>query len=86
VGLDAVELVMQIEEEFDIAIADHDAETMRTVGDLYNGILRQLDRTGSSANKEEVWQKLVKIVSRLLRIRPEDVRPSTRFIDDLRID
>lgn len=33
-SLDVVEMVMAIEEEFDIEIADEDAEAMRTVGDV----------------------------------------------------
>ena len=33
-SLDVVEMVMAIEEEFDIEIADEDAEGMRTVGDV----------------------------------------------------
>ena len=32
-SLDTVELVMALEEEFEIDIPDEDAETMRTVGD-----------------------------------------------------
>lgn len=33
-SLDAVEIVMTIEEEFEIEIADEDAEKMTTVGDI----------------------------------------------------
>jgi len=33
-SLDVVELVMAIEEEFDIEIPDEDAEAMRTLGDV----------------------------------------------------
>ncbi len=33
-SLDVVEMVMAIEEAFDIEIADEDAESMRTVGDV----------------------------------------------------
>lgn len=33
-SLDVVEMVMAIEEAFDIEIADEDAEAMRTVGDV----------------------------------------------------
>ena len=33
-SLDVVELVMAIEEAFDIEIADEDAESMRTLGDV----------------------------------------------------
>jgi acyl carrier protein len=33
-SLDIVELVMQMEEEFDLDIPDEDAEKMKTVGDV----------------------------------------------------
>jgi acyl carrier protein len=35
-SLDVVELVMAIEETFDIEISDEEAESMRTVGDIEN--------------------------------------------------
>lgn len=35
-SLDVVEMVMAIEETFDIEISDEDAEAMRTVGDVEN--------------------------------------------------
>ncbi len=35
-SLDIVELVMAMEEEFDIEIPDEDAEKLRTVQDVYN--------------------------------------------------
>ena len=33
-GLDGIELVMEVEDEFGITIPDSDMEEMRTVGDL----------------------------------------------------
>jgi acyl carrier protein len=40
--LDIVELVMELEEEFDLAIPDEHAERILTVGDLVDYLLRQL--------------------------------------------
>jgi len=40
-GLDTVELVMEIEEAFDISIPDDRASTMLTVGDVYEFILEK---------------------------------------------
>ena len=37
-SLDTVELVMALEEEFDIEISDEDAETIKTVGDAVSYI------------------------------------------------
>lgn len=82
-GLDAVELVMQIEEAFDITLTDDGAKSVRTVGDLYQGVLRHLSQSSSIDPKEVAWQKLVEIVSHQLQIKPEDILPSTRFVEDL---
>jgi len=41
-SLDTVELVMAFEEEFDIEIADEDAEKMATVGDAITHLTEQL--------------------------------------------
>lgn len=37
-SLDVVELVMELEDEFDLEIADEDAENINTVGDAVNHI------------------------------------------------
>ncbi len=41
-SLDVVEMVMAIEEAFDIEIADEDAEAMRTVGDVEAYVAKRL--------------------------------------------
>lgn len=42
-SLDTVELVMAIEEAFDIEIPDEDAEKIRTVGDAIEYVKRKLE-------------------------------------------
>ena len=37
-SLDVVELIMELEDEFDLEIADEDAEKIETVGDAVNYI------------------------------------------------
>ena len=41
-SLDVVEMVMAIEEVFDIEVPDEDAEAMRTIGDVENYVSRRL--------------------------------------------
>jgi acyl carrier protein len=41
-GLDTVELVMEVEEHFGIALRDEDAERIRTIGDLADAILSRI--------------------------------------------
>ncbi|ADU30791.1 acyl carrier protein [Evansella cellulosilytica] len=40
-SLDVVELVMELEDEFDLEISDEDAEKISTVGDVIDYIERQ---------------------------------------------
>jgi acyl carrier protein len=40
-SLDVVELVMELEDEFDLEISDEDAEKIATVGDIVNYISAQ---------------------------------------------
>lgn len=48
-GLDYVELIMAVEEEFDIEISDGDAEKCRTVGDMIGLVYEKVkDRQGDS--------------------------------------
>ena len=42
-SLDIVDLVMTLEDEFDIEIPDEDVEGVRTVGDLVNYLQNKLD-------------------------------------------
>jgi acyl carrier protein len=45
-SLDAVELLIAIEEEFDIDVPDEDAMQLSTFGDLVHRVCRAADRTG----------------------------------------
>lgn len=40
-SLDVVELVMELEDEFDLEIADEEAENINTVGDAVNHIIEK---------------------------------------------
>lgn len=41
-ALDVIELVMEIEEKFNINISDDEAEHLRTVSDVYNCVVTKL--------------------------------------------
>jgi acyl carrier protein len=41
-GLDVIEMIMEVEETFDITIPDEEAERIRTVGDLFHVVLGRI--------------------------------------------
>lgn len=42
-GLDSVEMVLELEEAFEIRVPDEEAEHVRTVNDLVEMVIRNLD-------------------------------------------
>jgi acyl carrier protein len=85
-GLDAVELVMAIEEKFKIEVPDHAATHLVTVGHLRNYIIERLRARGESPVEAEVWVKLREIVVEQLGVGPEQVTPEASFVEDLGMD
>tara|TARA_Y100001933_G_scaffold221144_1_gene230810 strand:+ start:209 stop:496 length:288 start_codon:yes stop_codon:yes gene_type:complete len=94
-GLDYVELVMSIEEEFAIEIPDHEAENIATVNDVFEYLKSELEKQapepeiGIAAGKnssEEIWVRLVKVICAQLNVDAKEVRPETKFVEDLGVD
>ncbi len=48
-SLDRVEIGMNLEEAFNLTIADEEMENLDTVGDLYEAVAGLLERTGQPA-------------------------------------
>lgn len=83
-GLDVVELVMDIEDIFDITIPDDDYEKLRTVGDLHEYIIeRRPDMDASTTERSRVdgclstfvFLKLRSALSTLVPLTRTDFRP-----------
>jgi len=85
-GLDSVELLMAVEVEFALKITDGDAEKMLRVGDMHAAILSKLRARGENPDEAEIWRRLRELVVEQLGVRPEEVTPTARFIDDLGVD
>jgi hypothetical protein len=91
-GLDTVELVMEVEEEFDVTIPDEEAEKLRTVGDLYCWIAERIGALGigvcpSSATSYRLRRALIRqrrIERRMIRLETATsdliVDPDSRFV------
>ena len=86
-GLDTVELVMAVEEEFAIEIPNAEAGSMERVGDMNAFVVRTLrERAESVVDDAHVWVRLREIIVEQLGVRPEEVTPTAHFIRDLRAD
>jgi acyl carrier protein len=93
-GLDLVEMVMDVEQDFDIQIPDSDAAELRTLGALYYYVRTHAPRltikpeiraTDGVPRADPVWQRLVDIVERTTGQRGDRMTPNTRFVEDLRM-
>ncbi len=83
-GLETVELVMEIEDKFNIQISNEDASNFETIGDIFENIIKVLNI--KKENEELIWEKLKKIVILQLGVKPNQVTKDARIIKDLNID
>lgn len=83
VGLDSVELVLAVEQEFSIEIPDAIAEKLYTVGELHSFVVSELRRNGGKANTDDIFNRLRELICEQLAIKPERVIPDARFVQDL---
>lgn len=75
-GLDSVELVLRIEDEFSISLPDDEVSNVKTVGDLYDLVLRKLDVTPSCLSSKAFYRTRQAITD-CLAVPRRSVRPST---------
>ena len=85
-GLDTVELVMAIEEEFGIEIPNADAPKLAVLGDMHDYIVRALRQRGDAPDERQVWETLGAVVVEQLGVRPADVTRAAHIVHDLRAD
>jgi acyl carrier protein len=83
-GLDTVELVMEIEEAFGITIPDAEAEKILTIGDAYRYILAKMEgppMTTPGCLSAAAFYRLRRQLMGLLRIERRRIRPASRLED-----
>lgn len=86
-GLDSVEIILAVEEEFGLEIPDAEAERLFTVGDLHGFVVAELRRAGrADPDDAAVFARLRGIICRQVGVEPEAVVPTARFAKDLGID
>lgn len=83
-GLDSVELLIEIENEFQIEISNIEAENIITIGDFHKTISQKIDLTKTT--EEAIFQKLREVVSDKVGFDIDEIHYQTKIVDDLRID
>ncbi len=82
-GLDVVDLVFAVEQEFEITIDIRDAEQIGTVGQLHRYVLSKLD---PGSGDEGVWDRLTVIVSEHAGIARDRITEEKHFVHDFGMD
>ena len=85
-GLDSVELVMAVEEEFNLVIADEDAEKICTVGEFNRYLINECKNKQLIIDDDEIWRRLKKVIVYQLGVKPEQVTKHANFVYDLGMD
>jgi len=85
-GLDAVELVMAVEEHFAIEVDNVDAAKLVSCGLLCDYVVGQLRVRGDTRTEDEVWSQLKAIIVEQLAVKPEEVTREAKFVEDLGVD
>ena len=79
-GLDGVELVLRIEEEFGIEITDAEAGTATTVGKVYDLVMSKIgDGNENRCLTMSAFYRTRKAIVAALGIAKQSVRPSTEM-------
>lgn len=82
-GLDVVELVMAVEEEFSIEVNDEEAAQLATCGSLADYVVKQLRARGDTRTQDEVWTRLKDLIVEQLGVKADEVKREAKFYEDL---
>jgi acyl carrier protein len=83
-GLDGVEIVMEVEEHFGVSISDDEAGGVRTVGDMVDLIEARVKRREATGCLSLPWFLKVRRLARDVKQQPGlRLRPATRVADVL---
>ena len=86
-GLDTVELVLAVEQVFNIEISAEVAAKITTVVELHEYVVAELTRLDrQNINPDITYDLLRNVICYQLGIKPELVVPNARFVQDLGAD
>ncbi|RXK81057.1 hypothetical protein ESB13_22040 [Filimonas effusa] len=76
-GLDSVELVMEVEKTFNISIPDEEASQCTTVGELHDTVARHLNNIGSrQCASQLLFYRLRRALGELAGMSPKAITPA----------
>jgi acyl carrier protein len=85
-GLDIVELIMRIEEEFGIEIPNENAETFTTARTVIDYLTNLHEFSEHSRPREYIADKVWLIIEEVVGIDRRDHNEDSRFIEDMAMD
>jgi acyl carrier protein len=87
-GLNSVEIVMEVENEFGISIPDADVAYDMRVGELADYISRRVREAGNlkGLSKADVLLSVRQLISEQMGMPMDEITPEKRFQADLHID
>lgn len=85
-GLDLVEMVMRVEEEFEIEIPDEVAETMITPKNIIEYVIEQPNVKLKMRPRESIANQIWTIIEDEGGVLRDDYDEDSRFIEDMGMD
>ncbi len=85
-GLDIVELIMRVEEDFEIEIPDSIAETLTTPRTVIDYLMSLPKFSEQHRPREYVADKVWLIIEDVVGINRRDYNEDSRFIEDMAMD
>jgi hypothetical protein len=86
VGLETVEIIMEVEDHFGVSVPDEVASNCVTVADFQRALIELLARKGRARSPEledAVYRDLVMIIVDQTGLNASDVRPDSRWVGDI---
>ena len=85
-GLDTVELVLQLEDEFSIQMSDQRASEIISVGELTDYIVQLVAERGLAIEAAEVYSRVREILIENYAVKPPAIERDARIVKDLGLD
>lgn len=85
-GLETVEILMDIEDHFAVCIPDEQASRCVTVGDTCDvvvGLLAAQGRHVAPSMRDEVFAGIAQVIAKQMAMKPEQITLESRWVGDI---